>query len=231
MATACLRYIFYRALMLWAIIKCKCGLLTARKLEIGSGPVRRQGWISLDHCRGADLVWDLRKMLPIPSNTMDAVYASHVLEHFSFRDLNRLLSEIHRVLRPGGEFFIAVPDASLYVRIYNGELAATDYLRYQPAQISHLRMDALNYIFFMNGHHRFMFDSENLAFHCSRNGFMNCEVRAFNPELDSQERAYESLYMKCQKPASTLKQPDASFEASTCRTTSEAVSGSARNDL
>lgn len=169
------------------------------RLEIGSGPRRRTGWVTLDMSRGADVYWDLRRPLPFDDAMFKCVYCSHVLEHFSYPELTRLLGEVLRVLRPGGEFLITVPDASIYIDAYRGTRPLSPLLRYEPAVISHKPMDGLNYLFYMDGHHRFMFDAENLAFHCEAAGFTRCLRRAFDPEIDSIDRDYESLYMSCRK--------------------------------
>jgi predicted SAM-dependent methyltransferase len=171
----------------------------ARQLEIGSGPVRKPGWLTIDMCKGADVYWDLRRSLPFRDATFERVYCSHVLEHFSYLDLRRLLREVHRVLRPGGQFVISVPDASLYVQAYVSRGEPHDLLRYRPAVISDKPMDLLNYIFYMDNQHRFMFDAENLSHHCREAGFESCEPRAFDPTIDSAGRDYESLYMQCHK--------------------------------
>lgn len=170
-----------------------------RQLEIGSGPKKRDDWLTLDMCKGADVYWDLRHKLPFEESSFNRIYCSHVLEHFSYVDLMRLLREIHRVLVPGGEFLIAVPDASFYVDAYLDRREFSELLKYKPAVISAGKMDGLNYIFYMDGQHRFMFDAENLAFHCDAAGFVDCVPRPFNPSLDCAERDYESLYMSCRK--------------------------------
>lgn len=45
---------------------------------------------------------DIREGIPFPDSTFDVVNCADVLGHFDEADRNRLLSEIHRVLRPGG---------------------------------------------------------------------------------------------------------------------------------
>lgn len=180
-------------------LKIKMGLLNKAQLEIGSGSTQRAGWLTLDMCKGADIYWDLRYKMPFNESSFDRVYCSHVLEHFAYRELKELLSEVHRILRPNGEFLIAVPDASIYVDAYLGKRGATELMQYQPAIPSRKSMDVLNYIFYMDGHHKFMFDAENLAFHCEAAGFVSCIPRSFDPTLDMAARDYESLYMSCRK--------------------------------
>ena len=54
------------------------------------------------------------EVLPIKSETIDAVFCSHVFEHLYSHDL--VLSEIRRVLKPTGKIYIEVPSTrSLYL--------------------------------------------------------------------------------------------------------------------
>ena len=171
----------------------------SRNLEIGSGPSKRNGWTTLDMCSGADIYWDLRVRLPFKESSFEKVYCSHVLEHFSFHELVYLLRDVCRILKPGGQFLICVPDATFFIDAYLGKRDPKILMQYKPAISSMNSMDILNYIFYMEGHHKFMFDSKNLAFHCQAAGFSKCVARAFDPTLDSASRDYESLYMICEK--------------------------------
>lgn len=76
------------------------------QLVIGSGPKKRDEWLTLDMCRGVDVFWDLRNRLPFVDASFDEIYCSHVLEHFGYRDLTKLLFKIHRIIRPGGSFLL-----------------------------------------------------------------------------------------------------------------------------
>ncbi len=169
-----------------------------QRLEIGSGPIKRSGWLTLDYCRGADVVWNLNKRLPFPDGCFELIYSSHVLEHFEPKQLRSLLSEMQRVLKPGGVMSVCVPDASLYVRAYiDGD--PRDLLRHEPAILSDCPMDYLNYIFYMDGHHHMMFDEKSLRWHVTQAGFREFRMRAFDPTMDSEVRQYESMYAECVK--------------------------------
>jgi predicted SAM-dependent methyltransferase len=75
------------------------------RLNIGSGPLAREGYISVDAIFGDDAAH-----LRFPNEYADEVMASHVLEHFGFGDVVAVLREWHRVLKPMGVIKIAVPN-------------------------------------------------------------------------------------------------------------------------
>ena len=72
---------------------------------------------------------DLRTGIPLPDEYADAVYHSHVLEHFSREDAKSFLQECHRILKPGGVLRISVPDLEQITLAYLASLTA---LRQNP---------------------------------------------------------------------------------------------------
>jgi SAM-dependent methyltransferase len=79
-------------------------------LHIGCGMHKMPGAIGLDivDLPGVDVVVDLeRESIPFPDNSFEIVYAHHVLEHIT--RLNDVLTELHRVCRPGARIEIVVP--------------------------------------------------------------------------------------------------------------------------
>jgi predicted SAM-dependent methyltransferase len=58
------------------------------------------------------LCHDIRKGLPFENSSVDVVYHSHILEHVERELVEAFLTEIKRVLVPGGEHRIAVPGIS-----------------------------------------------------------------------------------------------------------------------
>jgi len=70
-----------------------------------------------------DHSWDLYERSPvdIADNHIEAVYSSHVIEHLFAEDLDFMLSEVHRVLKPGGVVRLVCPDASLLADAYDRE--------------------------------------------------------------------------------------------------------------
>lgn len=61
---------------------------------------------------------DLRKGIPFPDASVDAVYHSHLLQALDRVAVPQFFAEVHRVLRPGGVHRIVVPDLEREVRRY-----------------------------------------------------------------------------------------------------------------
>jgi predicted SAM-dependent methyltransferase len=166
-------------------------------LELGGkNSERNNGWIVLDNNESCDIVHDLKKPLPFPDNTFPKIYSSHTLEHFYYNELINLLKEVHRIMKDGGTFSICVPNASIYLMAYfqPDHFNAEFYCRFQPAFNFHSKIDYVNYIAYMNGYHKFMFDEENLPNILKSIGFKNIRKRDFDPKIDFKRRDYESLY-------------------------------------
>ena len=80
------------------------------KLDIGCGEVKR-GDIGVDLRKtdSVDIVADAR-MLPFRDGSFDHVYSSHLIEHFSHREVKSVLDEWIRVLKKHGVIEIRCPD-------------------------------------------------------------------------------------------------------------------------
>lgn len=105
-------------------------------LDAGSGPESRAGerfpgWeivrLDSDPDVSPDVVGDIRD-IPLPNETFDAVWCSHALEHLYEHEVPGALAELRRVLRPGGEIIVSVPDLRAVAReIVEGRLTDTLY--------------------------------------------------------------------------------------------------------
>lgn len=67
---------------------------------------------------GTVIAHDLRKGIPFPDRSVDAVYLSHVVEHIDRDQAAGLLSECRRVLVQGGTIRIVVPDLARLIEDY-----------------------------------------------------------------------------------------------------------------
>ena len=98
-------------------------------LNTGCGQTYSVDWNNLDRTRGRHIVYhDLRKPLPYPENSFDAVYSSHFLEHLGQKEGDRFLGELFRTCKPGGICRIVVPDY---------EQVCKEYLRRMEAAAEH----------------------------------------------------------------------------------------------
>jgi predicted SAM-dependent methyltransferase len=68
-------------------------------------------------------------MLPLRDETVDEIYASHCLEHFSHTQTLDVLKEWNRVLTKGGKIYIAVPDFEKALEVYKKIGFMTDFFR------------------------------------------------------------------------------------------------------
>jgi len=91
--------------------------MSTLKLNIGSARVKIPGYINIDRTLGTEayplplnIVQEDGSCIAITDEGVQEVRASHVLEHFSFDDVPKVLGEWSRVLAPGGRMFISVPD-------------------------------------------------------------------------------------------------------------------------
>lgn len=170
-------------------------------LELGAGNTRRSGFFTVDLSLSADFPYDLRAGLPFQKNSIDFIYGEHVLEHFSIQDLLNLLKECYRVLKPGGRLSVVVPDASIYINAYskNDLFDKENYCLFEFGLPYKTKIDYLNYIFYMGGHHRYMFDTENMLAILTLCGFKNVCKRDFDDQLDQAVRKHESIYFVASK--------------------------------
>jgi SAM-dependent methyltransferase len=69
---------------------------------------------------------DLSKGIPFDSNSVDAVYHSHLLEHLDRNIAEGFLLEVRRVLKPNGIQRIVVPDLEKLCKDYLSHIVACD---------------------------------------------------------------------------------------------------------
>jgi len=80
-------------------------------LNIGCGENKRSGMIGLDLRRtvSVNVMADAR-MLPFKDRSFNYVFSSHLIEHFSHRQVAKVLGEWVRVLKKSGTIEISCPD-------------------------------------------------------------------------------------------------------------------------
>jgi SAM-dependent methyltransferase len=93
------------------------------------GPEWREVRLDIDPDVRPDIVGSIVNMPDVPSDTVDAIWSSHNLEHVYAHEVPVALREFFRVLRPAGLVLITVPDLQHVARsIAKGNLEDTLYV-------------------------------------------------------------------------------------------------------
>lgn len=89
------------------------------KLHIGCGE-RNFGkdWVHIDGNKYDHIDYSDIKILEFKDNSVDLIYASHLIAYFDRDEINGVLQEWNRVLKPNGVLRIATPDFDAMVKLY-----------------------------------------------------------------------------------------------------------------
>lgn len=155
-------------------------------LNLGCGRDIREGFVNIDmYSDSPDVVYmDIRK-IALPDNSADLILASDVLEHFSHREVDVVLAEWGRVLKPGGELVIRCPSLRLQVKAYVNKIWDADIASYM---IFGGQTNPGDY-------HCIGFDEQSIKKHLAQAGF---DVINFFEEDTPQDRGYINLNMTVQ---------------------------------
>lgn len=89
------------------------------KLNLGSGEIYKEGYINIDlHYPKADLKYDLKNPLPYSDNSIDEIYTSHLIEHFTRKEWQEIKKDWFRVLKPEGKLEVKCPDLEECLRAF-----------------------------------------------------------------------------------------------------------------
>ncbi len=89
-------------------------------LHLGCGFVNHPQFINIDALPLPHIhyIRSIGNLSPFADNSVNLIYASHSLEHFSHMETPAVLAEWFRVLKKGGILRLSVPDFDLLVDIY-----------------------------------------------------------------------------------------------------------------
>lgn len=90
------------------------------KLHLGCGKRYISGFVHIDAIDypHVEHVATIDNLSFISNDSVDLIYNCHVLEHFKRRDVDRVLMEWLRVLKPGGILRTSVPDFEALCEVY-----------------------------------------------------------------------------------------------------------------
>lgn len=143
--------------------------LKSIKLHIGCGTIYKEGWINIDNnsdnnIKKLDFMWDLRKPLPLPENSVDFIYNEHFLEHLTVDNGVGLIKNLMKILKPNAVLRIAMPDLRKSVENYMNKNYLNenkDGLKKYGLDFIQTNAEALNIDFRWWGH-QWLYDWEEL---------------------------------------------------------------------
>ena len=131
------------------------------KLNIGCGVWRPAGYTTYDmYDTTADVQGDARK-LPYSDNSIEEILASHLLEHFDFKEAFGVLEEWKRVLIPGGRLILEVPNLENICRNFVDD----------PSSRVNLYIQIFGAPWFPGHEHKFGYSPEQLVWTLQTAGF------------------------------------------------------------
>jgi len=91
------------------------------KLHLGCGTKHLEGYTNIDirYLPGVDEVNNIRFLRNYKENSVDEIYACHVLEHFGRWEYKEVLKRWFEILKPGGYLRLAVPNFHSICLHYN----------------------------------------------------------------------------------------------------------------
>ena len=178
------------------------------KLHIGCG-WRDFGteWIHIDSGDYKHLQYrSICDLSQFEENSVELIYASHVIEYFNIIEVKTLLAEWRRVLKPNGVLRVAGPDFAAMAELYvSGKFSLDNFIG--PLYGKMKMSDQTIY-------HRHVYDFESLQKLLVSCGFKNCNLydwrytehsnfddhsQAYLPHMDKESGTLISLNVECVK--------------------------------
>jgi predicted SAM-dependent methyltransferase len=146
--------------------------------------------------------------LPFAADSIDWIYAEHMIEHLKLMDAMRWTRELKRILRAGGLLRVTTPDLGKYAAGYLHDEGF--FARHRERLVGHgfpmpdRRAFMVNQIFQFYGHH-WIYDFDELCYVLGLAGFPveSITERAFHegavPEVASMDREFrreETIYIE-----------------------------------
>ncbi len=74
--------------------------------------------VDLQDVPETDIICDISKLTSFGNESVDEIYCSNALEHFPHTQTLSVLKEWHRVLKPGSNLWVSVPDMDANLKLF-----------------------------------------------------------------------------------------------------------------
>jgi predicted SAM-dependent methyltransferase len=171
-----------------------------RKLQVGAGYNILKGWLNTDvYPKSREVFFlDAAKPFPFEEGTFDYIFSEHLIEHLTYNDGLFMLSECHRVLKPGGRIRIATPDLETLTGLHIPEKSDLQqrYIKciidtYLPEMCVYRDSFVINNAF-RNWGHQFIYDQATLQSAVEEAGFIDISCYAPGESDDEVLQGIES---------------------------------------
>jgi predicted SAM-dependent methyltransferase len=151
---------------------------------------------------------DATKSIPLPPNSVEAIYTSHMFEHLSRQGAKSFLYEAKKILKIDGVLRVSIPDLKIYIEKYLANGDADEFMTGILVEAPSINTLKQKIFLFLNGyrHHQWMYDGESLSVLFREAGFKNIKVCAKGETsiknstgLDLFERGKNSVYVEGSK--------------------------------
>lgn len=88
--------------------------------------------LSIEKSNTRHILWDITKRFPINDSSIDYFQSEDVFEHIPLNQLQSVINEIHRVLKPGCRFRLSIPDYRCDVLINRSIKDANGKITFDP---------------------------------------------------------------------------------------------------
>ena len=145
--------------------------------------------------------------LPFKDNSVDLLYASHVLGYFDNIEVNDLLKKWHSVLKSGGILRLAVPNFKNYCKMYYENKITIEQCLGPIFGKWYINDETIIY-------HKTTYDEKSLKNLLENNGFKNIKLwdwrevehgkyddysQSYIPHMDKENGIHMSLNIECNK--------------------------------
>lgn len=181
------------------------------QVHLGCGKRFLHGFIHVDLADFSHIDYnhDIQSLPMFANDQVDLIYASHSFEYFDRFQVQQVLSEWHRILKPGGILRLAVPDFEALIQVYKetGDLDSILGPLYGRWQVSEN----------LSVYHRTIYDKLSLASLLKQKGFIDIQhwdwqevfigknsgyddfSQAYYPHMDKENGLLISLNMEGKK--------------------------------